>query len=539
MTMWIDHIDQIVYINLDRRLDRNASILKEMKRMKIPANKFQRFSAVENSRGAIGCTFSHIKVLQMAIEKKWKNVLILEDDFVFIDSPDIIESHVSHFFEKVASKIHDWAVINFSRGAGQSMRPVDTNSFLAFNEANQHTIDTGDKIVWKADAISSTSGYLVNKPFYETLLKNFKEGLGGLLKTYDKPKYALDMYWMPLQTATPGWFIFNPSLGYQYESYSDVEQQVVDYVGYDKSIKFEQKGLLNIKIMGGLGNQLFQIAAGCGIAWLNDMEPVFEKIYESPSVFKPRPVYWDSLLKNVPLKKTHEMSKIQFIPVKYPNNKYSPIRLSHNKNYTMEGYFQNPRFFELYRDRILEMFRLPDNQMDVLKSVMTELVNDVDARVVMVHVRRGDYLKLQDFHITQTMDYYNNARDKVESLVGQYSTLLKYNVDNLVYVIFSDDIEWCKKEFDQWSQRCVFVNEEIHKRIQMNPELKGVPLDVCELMLMTLSTHAIIANSSFSWWGAYLNQTQHKLIIAPSKWLTNEAQNTDMLNIIDNTMIVI
>jgi glycosyl transferase family 25 len=536
--MWYDYIDKIVYINLDRRVDRNANILKEMKRLQIPINKFQRFSAIENARGAIGCTFSHVKVLQMAIEQKWKNVLILEDDFIFIDSGDTVNTNVNYFFEKVVPVVKDWSVINFSRGAGQRMRPVDTTTFVAYGETNNETVDAGDKIVWKADAISSTSGYLVNQPFFETLLNNYKEGLVGLMKTYDKPKYALDMYWMPLQSASPGWFIFNPSLGYQYESYSDVEQQVVDYVSYDKSIKFDKKGMLNIRLKGGLGNQMFQIAAGCGIAWFNDMDPVFEKIYESPSVFEPRPVYWDSLLRNVPVKKTHELSKHLFAPLTYPSNEYVPMRLAHNKNYSVDGYFQNPRFFEMFRDRITTMFQLPDTQMSAIQKVFESLVPQ-DKKAVMVHVRHGDYMKLQKFHVVQTMDYYNTARDRIEESVKLYSELLKYTKDDLVYVIFSDDIDWCRSEFGQWSQSCIYVDKDVHAKLRGCAELKNVQIDVCEMMMMSLATHAIIANSSFSWWGAYLIKNTHKLIMAPSKWLVDEAKNIDALHIVDKNMFVV
>lgn len=538
VSMWHNYIDKIVYINLDHRVDRNVSILKEMKRLQIPQSKYLRFSAIKNDRGAIGCTFSHVKILQMAIENKWKNVLILEDDYIFIDSVDTVNNHVKYFFEKVVPTVSDWAVVNFSRGAGQRMRPVDASTFVAYNETTMQTMEAGDKIIWKADAISSTSGYLVNQPFYETLLKNYKEGLVGLMKTYDKPTYALDMYWMPLQSATPGWFIFNPSLGYQYESYSDVEQKVVDYVSYDKSIMFDKKGMLQVKLKGGLGNQMFQIAAGLGIAWFNSMEPVFEKVYESPSVFQPRPVYWDSLLKKVPLKKGHELSKHLFVPLTYPTNEYIPMRLAHNKNYSIEGYFQNPKFFNDYREEILEYFTLPYNQMNTLRNILKS-ISPEGSKTVAVHVRHGDYLKLQKFHCVQGMDYYERARDMVYQLIVQYAHILKYNVDDLCYVIFSDDIEWCRNEFSKWNTRCVYIDSSVHVQLKNANELKGIPEDVCEMMMMSLCDHSIMANSSFSWWGAYLNRNPQKLIIAPSKWLVDENKNRDALHIIDRNMCVI
>jgi GR25 family glycosyltransferase involved in LPS biosynthesis len=315
-TKWYDYIDQFVYINLDHRTDRNATMIRELTRMKIPITKFQRIQAVRNERGAIGCTFSHIKSLQLAIEKKWKNVLIMEDDFVFIESNEKVESGIRYFFENIVPKVPDWTVVNLSRGASQQMRPIDKDTFAPLDPSNPSSFEKSDTLIWKADAISSASGYIVNHTFFQTLLNNYREGLVGLMKTYDKPTFACDMYWFPLQRNT-NWYIFNPSIGYQYESFSDIEQRMVDYVAFDKSLSFDKKSYLTVPLKGGLGNQMFQIASGCSIAWLNQMDPIFEKIYESPSIFQPRPVYWSSLFKNVPVKKTYEMEKIPMLQVQY------------------------------------------------------------------------------------------------------------------------------------------------------------------------------------------------------------------------------
>lgn len=537
---WYDYIDQIVYINLDHRTDRNARMLQEMTRMKIPANKFQRIQAVQNERGAIGCTFSHIKAFQLAIDKKWKNVLIMEDDYTFINEREKVEEGIQYFFKNVATKVPDWTVVNLSRGASQQMRPVDPSTFKPFTPTDMYSLDRADKLIWKADAISSASGYIVNHTFYETILKNFREGVIGLMKTYNKPTYACDMYWFPLQLNT-NWYIFNPSLGYQYESFSDIEQRVVDYVAFDKSLTFDNKSYLSVHLKGGLGNQMFQIAAGCAIAWLNQMEPVFEKIYESPSVFEPRPVYWSSLFKNVPVKKTYEMEKIPMIPLQYPSNEFSPVRLSHNKNYRIDGYFQNPQFFEPVRNQIIDMFQLPENQMGALRSIFRNtLLGNVMKPTVMMHVRHGDYMKLSHVHTVQPVEYYTRSMELIESQVNIHKDALGYSASDIAYIVFSDDIEWCKKTFEgDATRQWVFVDDEIRRKCKTTPELKDIPIDVCELMLMTLTTHSIICNSTFSWWGAYLNRNPRKLMIAPQKWFEDPEKNKDGLCILDRTMITL
>jgi glycosyl transferase family 25 len=536
---WYDSIDQFVYINLDHRTDRNASIIKEMARMKIPVTKFQRLSAVRNDRGAIGCTFSHIKCLQLAIEKKWKNIAILEDDFIFIDSAEKVEEGVRYFFEKVVPKVPDWTVVNLSRGASQQMEYVDAETFKPMG--TNSSSGTPDSLLYKANAISSASCYIVNHTFFQTLLNNFREGLVGLMKTYDKPTYACDMYWFPLQKNT-NWYIFNPSLGYQYESYSDIEQRVVDYVAFDKSISFENKYYFTVTLKGGLGNQMFQVASGCAIAWLNEMEPVFEKIYESPSIFESRPVYWSSLFKNVPIKKTHEMEKLSWIPLQYPTNVFSPVRIPHNKHYRMSAYLQNPRFFENYYHKIVSMFRLPDEQMGELRSIFRKDVLGGQLKPnVMVHIRRGDYTKLSHIHTVQPMDYYTRSMTYLESQIDAHRDVIGYSSSDLVYIVFSDDIEWCKGAFAESAsnKQLVFIDDTVHRVCNSNTLLKDVPMDVCELMMMTLSLHAIICNSTFSWWGAYLNPNPTKLVIAPQKWFEDAEKNKDGLNIIDNRMIVL
>jgi GR25 family glycosyltransferase involved in LPS biosynthesis len=543
-TKWYDYIDQFVYINLDHRTDRNATMIRELTRMKIPITKFQRIQAVRNERGAIGCTFSHIKSLQLAIEKKWKNVLIMEDDFIFVDSPEKVESGIRYFFENVVPKVPDWTVINLSRGASQQMRPIDKDTYMPLNPADPSSFEKSDSLIWKADAISSASGYIVNHTFFQTLLNNYREGLVGLMKTYDKPTYACDMYWFPLQRNT-NWYIFNPSIGYQYESYSDIEQRMVDYVAFDKSLSFDKKSYLTVNLKGGLGNQMFQIAAGCSIAWLNQMEPIFEKIYESPSIFQPRPVYWSSLFKNVPVKKTYEMEKIPMLQVQYPSNAYSPVRISHNKNHCIDGYFQNPQFFEPFRNKIIEMFQLPHAQMSALRSLYrVELLKNVLKPTVMIHVRRGDYMKLSHIHTVQPVDYYTRAISFIESQVDTHKDAIGYSSSELTYVVFSDDIEWCKQNIVSLDnvdspRNWVFIDDGIRNTFKKTAELKDVPEDVCEMMLMTLCDHLIICNSTFSWWGAYLNRNPRKLIIAPKTWFEDPEKNNDGMNIIDRNMITL
>lgn len=200
----IDMIDRILYINLDHRKDRYNEIEKQFINANIPKSKVSRISAIYNKRGGIGCTASHIKCLKYAISNNLSNVLILEDDFNFIEDVDIINESIN----KILEFDNDWDVIFFSGNVYNSLQFNDTFS--------------------KAINVQCASGYLVNARYYLKLLNNFEESY-KLFSINDTPHlYALDIYWKILQPIDK-WYIFNKKLGYQRESYSDIEKMIVNY----------------------------------------------------------------------------------------------------------------------------------------------------------------------------------------------------------------------------------------------------------------------------------------------------------------------
>lgn len=143
------------------------------------------------------------------------------------------------------------------------------------------------------------------------------------------------------------------------------------------------------------------------------------------------------------------------------------------------GYFQSELYWKHSKDKLLKQFTFK-------KPYKFE--NEYD--FVSVHVRRGDYLQLQNTHPCPTVEWYEEQMNKFE---------------NRKFVLFSDDIQWCKSAFSQLDKEIFFVD--------------NVENDFEELSLMTTATDAIIANSSFSWWGAYLGPHQRNgRVIAPKKW---------------------
>ena len=188
-----EFVDKIVYINLEHRTDRKAQIEGVLKDV---SDKVIRFNAIKESHGGIGCTKSHIAVLEMAIREGWKNYLVVEDDAIW--------SNFEAGYQQLEQFIRD---------------PYDVivlgSVFARVNQ--QHRIFS----------CQTTTAYIVNSFYYEDLLRNFKEGLDGFIQTGNYSLYAIDQYWKRIQP-TGVWYAVIPSLLIQRAGYSDIEKSVID-----------------------------------------------------------------------------------------------------------------------------------------------------------------------------------------------------------------------------------------------------------------------------------------------------------------------
>lgn len=211
---------------------------------------------------------------------------------------------------------------------------------------------------------------------------------------------------------------------------------------------------------GGFANGLFECAAAIGYA----------KKYNLPFIF-PKWKY----------SKYINLSDEYFDDVRYinsdqdyiePNYSYKEIPFMGRVN--LHGYFQSWKYFDNCREYIKE----------VLSPVEPEDYN-MFSGMCSIHVRRQDYLKYQDSHPVLGMDYYERAMD-----------LVPCNK----FIVFSDDVKWCRENFKD-------------SRVQVSDQAP----DYVDFKFMTASEHSIIANSTFSWWAAYLGQDE-KTVIAPKNW---------------------
>jgi hypothetical protein len=200
-----DWIDKILYINLDSRVDRRLLFLKECERVGVPANRLHRIDAILNEkRGAIGCTRSHIQALTYAIDNNLNNILIFEDDVNFIENLKTIYI-ILKLLEDMKDKFDVVQLTAFD------IKP--RSPYLNFlDKCNYCTMGTG---------------YIVNKSFMKKLRDNMLKGVEKLEET-NQNQYTMDHYWNTLQPVSK-WYTLKNRIIYQRKSYSDNENTVTNY----------------------------------------------------------------------------------------------------------------------------------------------------------------------------------------------------------------------------------------------------------------------------------------------------------------------
>lgn len=270
-----------------------------------------------------------------------------------------------------------------------------------------------------------------------------------------------------------------------------------------------------VNILGGLGNQMFQYAFAIGLQSAFPQEIVKLNI----SAFKGYPLHNGFELDTLFKIKLPFASKKDLLDVAYPWYHYRlwqiglkllPRRKSmsldvdyyagfdynqvKDKSY-FDGYWQSPKFFDKYRGEILKAFRFPD--FTDLKN--EEAVKFIESgRTAFIHVRRGDYVNHPLFKGICDEKYY---------YAGITALIYKYKFNRIL--IFSNDIKWCRTNLS------VLFEDIPHKYVDWNKGKESYR----DMQLMSHCKGALIANSTFSWWGAWLNDNPEKIVIAPHKWI--------------------
>ena len=266
--------------------------------------------------------------------------------------------------------------------------------------------------------------------------------------------------------------------------------------------------MLTCKLQGGLGNQLFQIYTTIAHALNNSTSFFFLDIYELKNAVTDRHTYWDTFFIALKpfLKPVNSLDMNNVVIIREKGFTYYPLpnNLKNNTKIKMlEGYFQSPQYFDVYRQTIDRLLKI-----DSIKSQLTnkyrKLINE--DQPISMHFRFGDYKKLPDYYAILTTDYYRNALSHIIRNQNQKKTKVLYFCENQDIEDVQFILSTLKEEFPD----TLFE--------QVDPSLD----DWEQLIMMSLCRYNIIANSTFSWWGAYLNTYREKIVVSPETWFAKK-----------------
>tara|TARA_B000000557_G_C20801675_1_gene455839 strand:+ start:171 stop:1037 length:867 start_codon:yes stop_codon:yes gene_type:complete len=276
--------------------------------------------------------------------------------------------------------------------------------------------------------------------------------------------------------------------------------------------------MIGVQLQGGLGNQLFQIYTAIAYSLENYIPFILP---ETKYDMRKRGLYWshNSFLHGMK-RFTSDQKIAQLENFKYIEPKFSFSTIPIKEHILLHGYFQSYKYFEKHSKNITRLLQIPKKQEAVKENLRVKYADKFkeDPITISLHFRLGDYKSLSDFHPIMTDDYYlysliyiikscrkenkpfkvfyfceSENNDEVFLRINKYDNFLKARGVNCEFVKVSD-------EYQDWEQ----------------------------LLIMSICNHNIIANSSFSWWGAYLNENKNNIVMYPERWFGRKMQHHDL-----------
>lgn len=289
--------------------------------------------------------------------------------------------------------------------------------------------------------------------------------------------------------------------------------------------------MISCIIMGGLGNQLFQIYTTMALSM--EMKTTFYFPNNKLQSDKRSDTYWDSFLKEL----NKNTSLIDIKNLKYPvykekDFKYNKIQISpqviiKHGGMMLYGYFQSYKYFHNERENIARYIRLEESRQAVINTYYKKYKNK---NIISVHFRMGDYKTLQNCHPILSDEYYINSikfiLNKIQKNSGETIQEKGNTKWTILYFCEDEDLGEIKNRVEKIKAECL---PEIDPEIELEFERCSEPNmeDWQQLLLMSCCQHNIIANSSFSWWAAYFNNNPDKIVCYPEKWFGPQLSHHD------------
>ena len=267
--------------------------------------------------------------------------------------------------------------------------------------------------------------------------------------------------------------------------------------------------MITCNLMGGLGNQLFQIFTTISCAINTRQKFAFidiDKLGSGQTTI--RPTYWDNFLSKLKIFTTKMFPKM--LVVKENGFRYNPLNLLEyqGQNICLHGYFQSYKYFAHNYQVICRMIGLEEIKTNVIAK--TNISKDYLDATISIHFRLGDYKKIQHYHPIMKLEYYLNAFSLITNISNETE------IKNVLYFCEEEDL--------------LDVSEIINKVKNHYPNFTFIKAsnslsDWEQMILMSCCKHNIIANSSFSWWAAYFNTNPDKIVCYPALWFGEVAGN--------------
>ena len=273
--------------------------------------------------------------------------------------------------------------------------------------------------------------------------------------------------------------------------------------------------MISCKLAGGLGNQLFQIFTTISYA-LKYSKPFFflnnYQLGNGKNGVTIRYTYWETFFKELTpfLKNMNEIPQLMFIKEKGFNYEELPENLNKKYGTMLVGYFQSPLYFEKHKDGICKLIKINLKKFIVRNKVKAEIDFDTE-NIISMHFRIGDYKKYPDIYPILSDEYYTNS---LTSILNKQPTNIIHYKKKILYFCENEDLSEVETTINNLKTKFPLL---VFQRA--NPLLS----DWEQLLLMSLCEHNIIANSSFSWWGAYFNSNIGKTVCYPETWFVIKA----------------
>lgn len=278
--------------------------------------------------------------------------------------------------------------------------------------------------------------------------------------------------------------------------------------------------MLTCHLRGGLGNQLFQIFTTISYALQHKKPFVFTN--ETKLNNKKRSTYWHSFLSSL-AKFTKEINYITLLPFKLEEQSFAYKELPSIKSDTilLYGYFQSHKYFAIHATEIMRLIRLEEQ-----KNTIKQRINHINFKhTISIHFRRGDYKQLTDHYPLLTAEYYKKAIQYVvtTNVVGANvvgANVVTANIPITTVLVFCE-----RSDLNEVS--LILTDLKINYPTLHFQLIDFNLSDWEQMLLMSLCQHNIIANSTYSWWGAYFNNNPGKIVCYPSNWFGPKLQHYD------------